>query len=1229
MLRKLSTFVAALFITGTFAFGQGSGVLKGTLTDGSNNEPIPFANVGIFNGSQQVLTTVSDIDGNYTLKPIPPGKYTVKATYVGYATKQIEGVIIKADGTTYQNIGLAPTTTQLDQVDIVEYKEPLIDPDTKSGGTVTREEYQNMPSKNINSVAATTAGVFQADEGDALSIRGARSDGTDYYIDGQKVIGSSGLPQQSIEQISVITGGVPAMYGDATGGIVAISTRGPQSEFFGGVEAITSQFLDAYGYNFLGFTIGGPIVSKMDSATKMKQSTVGYIISGEFVTEKDDDPSAVGGYQVKKDVLDRLNTTPLKPSDLGAGTYKNAEFITMDSLEPIKFRQNVRSNALRLNAKVDFKLSKSFGLTLGGSVDYNNRHSYVYEYALFNPSNNPQVITNTWRVYGKITQKFGNDIVSKDDKSTSNIKNAFYTLQVGYSKYNRIEQDDNHKDNIFDYGYIGQFNTYRAPVYAPITSGNQTIYTLQGYMDTLVEFNRSEKNEFGANYTTLFYELLPGDPNNLSEIQAGGGLLNGARPSNIYSLWYNTGRQYGGYNVTDNSQFSIRAHFSADVKNHAVQAGFEYEQRVERLWSIVPIDLWGLMRQLANFHLDQLDVANPIYNPYLSGTYEYYDYNYAVNSSTQRYFDKALRELLGAGPTEYIDIDSYSPETFNIDMFSADDLLNSGSSYVAYYGYDHTGKKSKDKISFDDFFTKKDANDNFARSIDAYRPTYIAGYLQDKFDFRDLKFNVGLRVDLFDANQKVLSDKYLLYNAKTVGEVVGTLNPNGDHPTNMGNDYVVYVDAQTPTTILGYRDEDTWYDANGNEVADPSVIADPSATGTITPYLLDPSKTELDATSFKDYSPQATFMPRIAFSFPISDVANFFAHYDVLTQRPSGFNRIEVLDYYYLTSNQGAIINNPDLRPEKTVDYELGFSQTLNDKKNSAITLSAFYRELRDMVQLVNVRYAYPMDYLSFGNIDFGTVKGFSVAYDLRRSGGVQMTTSYTLQFADGTGSSATEGYSLVSQGLPNLRTTLPLDFDQRHTIVTNVDYRFGSGKNYKGPVRVKNKGKDNEKSIQWLKDVGANVVFRAGSGLPYTKQGNVTQAAAFGIVQRATLKGSNNGSYLPWTYRMDLRVDKNFELVFGGKKSEGEGADDKKKVANLNVYFQILNVLNTKNIQNVYAYTGNPDDDGWLASSEAQSVINAQVNPTSYQDLYSIKVNNPNNYSIPRRIRLGISLDF
>ena len=112
-------------------------------------------------------------------------------------------------------------------------------------------------------------------------LRGARSDATTYFVDGVKVYGTPGLPQQSIEQINVITGGVPANYGDVTSGVISISTRGPQSKFFGGVELISSQLTDPYGYNLLGLSIGGPIYKKKDS-TQTYSIRVFYFSPGKL-----------------------------------------------------------------------------------------------------------------------------------------------------------------------------------------------------------------------------------------------------------------------------------------------------------------------------------------------------------------------------------------------------------------------------------------------------------------------------------------------------------------------------------------------------------------------------------------------------------------------------------------------------------------------------------------------------------------------------------------------------------------------------------------------------------------------------------------------------------------------------------------------------------------------------------------------------------------------------------
>lgn len=1255
MLRKLLSTLSVVVVSVGLMVAQNESAIKVKLTDKANKETIPFANVIVEMGGIQAGVGTTNIDGEVTIKPLNPGKYSVKSTYVGYQSVEIKDINVSVGKTVYINIEMT-AGQQLEVVEVVQYMEPLIDPDTKSGGTITREEYQNMASKNINSVASTTAGIYQKDEGGELNIRGSRSNGTAYYVDGQKVIGSSGVPQGGVEQVTSITGGTPAEYGDATGGIIAITTRGPASKYTAGIEVITSgagekngksRGLDAYGYNFVGFSVNGPLLVKKDSVNNITKSILGFSLSGQAVSEKDPDPSAVGFYQVNPEKLAELESAPLRPSPQGNGFVLNSEYVRASDLEKIKARNNVASKALSLTGKIQYQPSTNMSITVGGSVDYNKKHDFTYEYALFNPSNNAEVTANTWRVYAKLTQKFNAATSAEEEKSSSVIKNAYFTLQAGYEKSTKKTQDDSHKDNFFDYGYIGKFTQTKQKSY---TIEERTDYDidgdgvkdtitagfLDGYEDVSLTFSPGDVNPTGVPYTTQFFDFY-GAENvvNLFDVQSNFGLANGDRPQNVYSAWYNTGRQYNGYELDDKNQFRVFANFSADIKRHAVQVGFEYEQRVQRKYTLNPIGLWTRMRQLANFHISDLQDdglndailnTDPHYLPDGSPSpYAYYDFN-RLNDGRQTEFDLNLREALGynVNGLDWLDVDSYDKDMYNIDMFGAEDLLNfGGTGVVNYYGFDHHGNKITGNPSLDDFFNKKDEKGYNTFSVGAYRPIYIAGYIQDKFDFKDLKFNVGVRIDRFDANQKVLKDKYLLYEARTAGEL-----PISNRPSNIGDDFVVYVeDGANPdvSQIVGYRDGDTWYDATGTEVVDPSASFGQGG-GQVQPYLVDPNNKVLKASAFKDYVPQINVMPRIAFSFPISDVANFYAHYDVLTQRPPDYNRLDLLAYKAVENNQGGYVNNPDLKAERTTDYELGYQQVLNEKKNSSLQLSLFYREMRNQVQTTNVVQAYPTSYNSFSNIDFGTVKGLSVAYDLRRTAtGVSLTANYTLQFADGTGSSTTDGQNLVSSGVPNLRTTHALDFDQRHTITLNMDYRFGIGKDYRGPRIILRKGKDNQKSISVLEDVGANIVFRAGSGTPYSKQANITHEGQFGIGgTNAALDGQVNGSNLPWSYKVDLRVDKNFELTWGGKK---EG--DEKKSANLNLYLQVLNVLNTKNILAVYKATGNPDDDGYLASADAQTTISGQNDPEAFRDLYSVKNNNPSNYSRPRVIRLGVLIDF
>lgn len=1219
-----------------------TGEIKGRILEKGGKDGVPFASVAAMLGGTQVQATVTDIDGNYNIKPLNPGKYNVKATCVGYSPAEKAGVIVSSDYIAFVDIELGKGI-ELKQVEVTEYTVPLIDkgsPATQK--TATYEEIQAAPVRDVNSIAAQSAGVYQRDEGDALNIRGSRSDATAYYVDGIKVRGGVGISSKGTEQITVITGGVPAQYGDATGGIISVTTRGPSKVYTGGVEVSSSKLFDQYNNNVVSFDLAGPIFTKRDSVgRKSGMPLAGFFVAGDYYYDGDPNPSAIGAWKVKDDVLSKIQQTPLIKSSTGQGFVQQAAYLTYSDLDHTKARTNVASKGYRVNGKLDFRPYKNVTVSLGGSVDYNDSRNYIGIYSLMNWENNSQSLTTNWRAFGKITQRFGSS--ENQSKSTSSVKNAYYSIQIDYSKNNTTIQNDKHKDNIFDYGYVGQFVTKKSPVYwfptdsVNINGQNYMISTptvLLGYTDNGVQFNpnafglnESQLNTTTANYTTDLYNS-GATFFTATDITQAGGLLNQDNRTNlnVYGLWASTGRIQNFYGKSDASQFRVTASGSADIKNHNIVIGMEYEQRVDRLYNLNPSSLWQLMREYEKDNTTDLTKLDPShYNVSFVGNDTIVNYAVLYTPTTNvdgqiaPGFHENIHNKLGIAQNGYVDIDSYNPSTYSLDLFTADQL----DPVTYYYGYDYKGNLSTAKPSLYDYYFKKDANNNFTREVGPFQPNYTAGYIQDKFTFNDLIFNIGLRVDRFDANQKALKDKYLLWSAHTAGDDAS--KALGNIPSNIGSDYTVYVDDfKNPTKILGFRKDDKWYDPNGTQINNLSLLTQSSggAGSTIQPYLLNYADAtgehkKMDLNAFKDYEPQTTFMPRIAFSFPISDEAYFAAHYDVLTQRPGdGYLRFHPADYLNLSRNISSTLSNPNLKPEKTTDYEVVFQQKLS--KSSALSISAFYKELRDMVEIIAVNNAFPVNYYTYGNVDFGTVKGLTFSYDLRRTGNIRLNASYTLQFADGTGSSpSTNGTIVSSAGQTNLRETKPLDFDQRHTVVTTLDYHYGSGKDYDGPVWF---------NKQIFANAGLNLVFRAGSGTPYTRQSNITPIADFTSAAngRSQVEGSINGSRLPWQFRMDAKVDKSFDIKMG-KKKDGES----RKPLSMNVYLQILNVLDARNIVSVYRATGNPNDDGYLSTPDGIAHANGQASPQAYVDLYQIAINSPSNYSLPRRVRLGVQVNF
>lgn len=228
-MKKLLFLTAVLLVTSSYrSLAQNEyGEIKGRLTDSISHEPIPFATVVALLNDNMISGASTDVDGYFSIKPLSSGHYTVKTSMLGYKNVQINNVSVNSGKMSYLSIGISPSAIEIIGGTIYDYKNPLIDPGQVSTMQILETaDIENAPYMDVKQTAAITAGVYQEDEGESIYMRGAREDGTAYYIDGIRVIGDFRLPKASVKEMKVLTGGIPASIGDVSGGVIMITTKG-------------------------------------------------------------------------------------------------------------------------------------------------------------------------------------------------------------------------------------------------------------------------------------------------------------------------------------------------------------------------------------------------------------------------------------------------------------------------------------------------------------------------------------------------------------------------------------------------------------------------------------------------------------------------------------------------------------------------------------------------------------------------------------------------------------------------------------------------------------------------------------------------------------------------------------------------------------------------------------------------------------------------------------------
>jgi len=221
--------ILACLILSTAVFGGTTGKIVGRITDKKTGEPLAGVNIEILDRN---IGAATDFEGYYVILNVPPGSYTLRATYIGYNTTEVQNVSVTVDQTTTIEIQLEDQTLEFSETISVVAERPLIQRDVTSKRSVVDGNLITdvLPVSSVTEVLSMQAGVVSDEDGN-VHIRGGRTGEVAYLVDGTYVrnpfdntLGGR-VDLEAIQEMEVISGTFNAEYGNALSGVVNVVTK--------------------------------------------------------------------------------------------------------------------------------------------------------------------------------------------------------------------------------------------------------------------------------------------------------------------------------------------------------------------------------------------------------------------------------------------------------------------------------------------------------------------------------------------------------------------------------------------------------------------------------------------------------------------------------------------------------------------------------------------------------------------------------------------------------------------------------------------------------------------------------------------------------------------------------------------------------------------------------------------------------------------------------------------
>ena len=406
-------------------------------------------------------------------------------------------------------------------------------------------------------------------------------------------------------------------------------------------------------------------------------------------------------------------------------------------------------------------------------------------------------------------------------------------------------------------------------------------------------------------------------------------------------------------------------------------------------------------------------------------------------------------------------------------------------------------------------------------------PREISFYMQDKMEADNIVANFGLRYDYFDPQWKTVND---------------LRDPNHRVPLKPMNQYFDL-------------------DSNG-EISESEMFS--SNEKTDEDRLL---SNEYGDPWYEDVDPKTQLSPRFALAFPITDKGYLHFSYGHFFQNP-GFSYLYTNPEFEVppSSGVGTTMGNANMKPQRTTQYEVGFSQQFG--LDLGVEVTGYFKDIRNLNSTKIVQSFVAGDrYGLYINKDYANSRGITVAVSKRPRGPFSGNVDYTFSISEGNASDPAAAFYDEQANIEPEKVLVPLDWDQRHTLNATMTYH---------PI----------------KNSGVSVVFSYGSGLPYTTE-YVGVRTSF-----------ENNAREPATYNVDMRSYYNFILMNKFQVS-----------AHINVY----NLFDIRNELTVYNDTGR-------STYTLLPTYTPQISGPGFNTLDEYLVR-PDFYSSPRQIKVGFSL--